>query len=122
MKRQKLVGHNYSIPGNESLLMMTTVVDEDCEDSTSIQFTTVPFKMSLMGPITNVDSTGKLPLADVLEKLNSVELTINSAIAALAESEEKNARVMSVIVVSFSRYNLNLQSRALPAVVHINSS
>ena len=66
--------------------MMTTVVDEEFEDSKSIQFTTVP--LSLMGPITNIDSTGKLPLADVLEKLNSLELTINRDIAALDESEE----------------------------------
>ena len=56
--------------------MMTTVVDEEFEDTKSIQFTTVPFKLSLTGQITNVDSTGKLPLADVLEKLNSVELII----------------------------------------------
>ena len=54
-----------------------------------------------------------------MEKLNSVELIINRDIAALAESEETKTRLMSVIVVSFSRSTLNLQSRALPVMVHV---
>ena len=69
------------------------------------------------------DSTG-IPVyclwqMSCMEKLNSVELIINRDIAALAESEETKTRLMSVIVVSFSRSTLNLQSRALPVMVHV---
>ena len=102
--------------------MMMTVVDNDSDDSKSSQFTTVPFRLSLTGPISNVDSTGKLSLADVLEKLNTVELTINSDIVALAESEETKIREVSTAVVSFSRITLNLHSRKVPVVVHVNFS
>ena len=93
------------MPGKEPLLLMMTVhvVDNDSDDPKYSQFTTVPFKWSLTGPISNVDSTGKLSLADVLEKLNTVELTTNSDIAALAESEETKICKTSVAVISFSK-------------------
>ena len=73
--------------------MMTIVVDNDSEDSKSSQLITVPFRQSLTGPISNLDSTGRLFLADVLKKLNTVELTINGGtLAPLVESEESNTR------------------------------
>jgi hypothetical protein len=102
---------------------MMMVADDACDDCKSSQLIIVPFRLSLTGPISNVDSTGKLSLVDVLEKLNAVELIINSRIvAALAESEEAKIREISVAVVSFSRITLNLHSRWIPVVVHVNSS
>ena len=102
---------------------MMIAVDDDSGDSKSSQLITVPFRLSLTGPISNLDSTDKLFLADVLEKSNTVELTINGGtVASLAESEEAKIREISVAVVSFSRITLNLHSRWLPVVVHVNSS
>ena len=104
--------------------MMMIAVDNDSEDSKSSQLITVPFRLLPTGPISNLDSTGKLFLVDVLEKSNTVELTINGDIvASLAESEETKIRETSVTVVSSSlRITLNLHSNWLPVVVHVNSS
>ena len=111
------------IPRNGSLFMMMIVVDDDCEDTKSSQLITVPFRLLPTGPISNLDSTDKLFLADVLEKSNTVESTINGGtVASLAESEETKIRETSVVVVLFSRITLNLHSRWLPVVVHVNSS
>ena len=65
---------NVYIPRSGSLLMMMIAVDNDSEDSKSSQLITVPFRLLPTGPISNLDSTGKLFLADVLEKSNTVEL------------------------------------------------
>ena len=101
---------------------MMIAVDNDSEDSKSSQLIIVPFRLSLTGPISNLDSTGKL--LDVLEKLNTVELTINGGIVvSLAESEETKIREISVAVVSSSlRITINLHSNWLPVVVHDSSS
>ena len=102
---------------------MMIAVDNDSDDSKSSQLIIVPFSLSLTGPISNLDSTGILFLADVLEKSNTVELTINGGrVASLAESEEAKIRETSVAVVSFSRITLNLHIKWLPVVVHVNSS
>ena len=104
--------------------MMMIVVDNDSEDAKSSQLIIVPFRLSLTGPISNLDSTGKLFLADVLEKLNTVELTINGGTVA-SESEEAKIREISVGVVlleSSLRITLNLHSNWLPVVVHVSSS
>ena len=102
---------------------MMIAVDNDSEDTKLSQIITVPFRLSLTGPISNLDSTGKMFVADVLEKLNTVELTINGGtVASLAESEEAKIRKISVAILSFSRITLNLHSKRLPVVVHVNSS
>ena len=103
--------------------MMMIAVDNDSEDSKSSQLITVPFRLLLIGSISNLDSTGILFLADVLEKSNTVELTINGGtVASLTESEEAKIQEISVAVVSFSKITLNLHSRWGPVVVHITSS
>ena len=102
---------------------MVIAVDDDSEDSRSSQLIIVPFRLLPTGPISNLDSSDKLFLADVLEKSNTVELTINgSTVASLAASEEAKIRETSVAVVSFSIITLNLHSRWLPVMVHVSSS
>ena len=49
--------------------------------STSIQFTSVWFKPSFTGAISNVDTTGWLPSAEILEKVNVMEFTCKSEVA-----------------------------------------
>ena len=99
-----------------------TVVDDDSAVSTSTQFITVPFRPLLTGLISNLDITGKLFSADVLERLNTVELTTNCDIASLAEPVGMIVRVNSVLTVSFPHITLNLHLRNCPVVVHIKSN
>jgi hypothetical protein len=56
---------------------MMMMIDDEFDVLKSIQFITVPFRLLFTGLITTLDITGKLPSADVLEKLNIVELTLN---------------------------------------------
>ena len=102
--------------------MTVTVVDDTSDVSTSIQLITVPFRPLLTGLISNLDTTGNLSWEDVLEILNTVELTVSSDMAALAGSVERTFRKISVDVVSFPRITLNLHSRKPPVVVHVSSN
>ena len=60
------------IPRSGSLFTMMIAVDNDSENSKSSQIITVPFRLSLTGPISNLDSTSKMFLSDVLEKSNTI--------------------------------------------------
>ena len=44
----------------------------------SVQFTSVPFKPSLTGAISNLDTSGWLPSAEILEKMTVMEFTSKS--------------------------------------------
>ena len=46
--------------------------------NTSVQFTSVPFRSSLTGSISNIDMRGSLPSVEILEKVNVIELIIMS--------------------------------------------
>ena len=59
---------------------------------TSIQLITVPLKLVVRGLIINFDTNGKWPLAEILKKVNKVELIITGASlfsewASIARSE-----------------------------------
>jgi hypothetical protein len=98
---------------------MIIVVDDTSNVSKSSQFITVPFRLLFTGLIINLDITGILLRADILEKLNTIELTVNNGLAELVEVME---RLNSVAVVSCPRTTLNLHCSESPVVVHINSS
>jgi hypothetical protein len=93
------------------------IVVDDVSDVT--QFITVSFRLLLMGPIDNVDTTGTLPCDVVLEKLNTTELIVKFDIA---EPVERTVREKSVADVSFPRTTLNLHCNKSSVVVHVNSS
>jgi hypothetical protein len=95
------------------------VVDDTSPVFRSTQFITVLFRLLLTGLITNLDIRVKLLLADILEKLNIVELTVKFDIAGPVEVM---VRVMLVAVVSFPRVTLNLHCSKSPVVAHVNSS
>ena len=46
----------------------------------SVQFTSVPFKQSFTGSISKLDTTGWLPSAEILEKVNMMEFTSKSEV------------------------------------------
>ena len=59
-------------------------------DSTSTQYILAQLKLTLTGPICNQDVTGETSSAEILEKLNITELTVN---CGLLSSIEPVARI-----------------------------
>ena len=60
-----------------------TVVDDTSDVPTSSQLITVPFRLLLTGLISNLDITGVLSSADVLEKINVIELRTSCVVLSL---------------------------------------
>ena len=89
-------------------------------DITSVQFTSVPFKSSLTGLITSLDISGRLPAAEILEKVNVIEFTSKSDIGH-ADCEDKT-RAYLLAVASPSGIRKKLHSTNDPGVVHINAN
>ena len=90
---------------------------EDVFDaSTSVQFTSVPFKSSLTGAISNFDTSGWLPSAEILEKVNVMEFTSKSDVAE-TDSECKT-RLYLLAIVCPSGTSKKLHSKKLLGVVH----
>ena len=94
---------------------------EDVFDVTmSVQFTSVPFKPSFMGAISNLDTTGWLPFAEILEKVNVMEFTSKSDVAGT--DPECKVRKNLLAIVSLSGTRKKLHSNNVPGTVHVNSS
>jgi hypothetical protein len=88
--------------------------------STSVQFTSVPFKLSFAGSITALDISGRLPGEEILEKVNVIEFTFKSDVAG--KDAECKIRSYLLAIVSPSGTRKKLHSTKVPGVVHINSS
>ena len=58
-------------------------------DSISTQIISVPLRPTLTGPISNRVTSGELFSSEILEKLNSVELTINWALLSSVEPVDR---------------------------------
>ena len=97
--------------------MMKTEVDFVSDASTSVQFTRVPFSSSsFTGFISNLDVTGRLPSAEILEKVNVMEFTSKSDVAE-TDSECKTRSYLLAIVCP-SGTSKKLHSKRLLGVVH----
>ena len=98
-------------------------VDVEFDDATmSVQFTSVPFKASLTGLITSLDISGRLLVAEILEKVNMIEFTSKSdSIGTGADCEDKT-REYFLAAVSPSGIRKKIHSESDPGVVHVNSS
>ena len=59
------------------------------DSTTSVQFTSVLFKSSLTGAISNLDTTGRVPSAEILEKVNMMEFTSKSVAGADSECKTR---------------------------------
>ena len=88
--------------------------------SMSVQFTTVPFKPSFTGVISNLDTSGWLSFAEILEKLIVMEFTSKSEVAG--NDPECKARKYLQAIVCPSVTRKKLHSNNVPGIVHINSS
>ena len=86
---------------------------------TSSHFTSVPFRILLIGLITSLETSGRLPCTDVLEKLNVVLLIINDATLFTTDMDERVRAY--VLVTSFSMLGLVYHRRKVPVVEHISS-
>ena len=102
-----------------ALSLITLIRVEDVFDATtSVQFTSVPFKPLLTGVISNLDTTGRLWSAEILEKMNMMEFTSKSEVA----DPEYKLRKNLLAIVSPSGTRKKLHSKNVPGTVHINSS
>ena len=100
------------------LSLITLIWVEDVFDaSTSVQFTSVPFKTSLAGVISNFDTTGRVPFAEILEKVIMIDFTSKSDVAG-KEFESK----IRLYLLSPSETRMKLHSNNVPGTVHVNSS
>ena len=88
---------------------------------TSVQFTSVPFRPSLIGSIVNLDISGRLPSVEILEKVNVIEFTSKSDVAGTL-AVCKTTRENFLAVVSPSGIRKKVHSNNNPGVVHVNSS
>jgi hypothetical protein len=87
---------------------------------TSVQFISVPFKLSFAGSITALDISGRLPREEILEKVNVIEFTSKSDVAG--KDSECKLRKYLLAVVSPSETRKKLHSNNDPGVMHVNSS
>ena len=98
--------------------MTVTMVEVEFDVPTSVQFTSVPFRLSLTGLISNCDVSGKLLPAEIIKKVNVIEFTSKADVGEL----ELRARAYLLDVVSPSGIRKKLHSRNRPLVVHVNSN
>jgi hypothetical protein len=102
-----------------SLITLIWVVDM-FDASMSVQFTSVPFNSSFAGSITTLDTSGRLPGEEILEKVNVMEFTVKSNVAG--KDSECKIRSYLLAIVSPSGTRKKLHSNNVPGVVHVNSS
>ena len=88
--------------------------------SMSVQFTTVPFKPSFTGVISNLDTSGWLSFAEILEKLIVMEFTSKSEVAGTDPGFKIRENLLAIVSPSVTRKKLH--SKNVPATVHVNSS
>ena len=95
------------------------IVDTFSDVCTSVQFITVPFRLSLTGLTDNADITGRLFSAELLEKRNMVgPITLLNICRCFGPLFWK-VRVYFIGSVSFPEITEKLHSRNLPVVVHV---
>ena len=100
--------------------MIPIEVEFVSDDSTSVQFTRVPFRLSITGLIRSLDISGRLPETEILENVNMIEFTSKSDVG-ITDCEDKTHEYF-LAVVSPSGIRKKLHSRKLPEVVHVNSN
>ena len=100
--------------------MMLIEVEFVSDDSTSVQFTSIPFSLSVTGLISSLDISGRLPETEILENVNMIEFTSKSDIGVTVMDDK--SREYFLAVVSPSGIRKKLHSRRLPEVVHVNSN
>ena len=84
-----------------------------------VQLTSVLFKSSLTGVISNLDTSGWLPSAEILEKVNVMEFTSKYEVA---DSEYKpRENLLAIVPPSGTRKKLH-SNQSPSATVHVNSS
>ena len=106
--------HDYdSLP---PIMSMVVVADSD-----AIHFTWLSFSTSLTGLIVTLDISGKLRSAEILEKVNMVELmTTGSASTPLVPTDEM---VRKLVAAPLSGFVMSCHECDAPDVVlHVNSS
>ena len=83
-----------------------------------MQLITIPFRPVVRGVINNLDTNGKLPLGEILEKVNKVELIITGVPSLVLASV---ARCKSIKIVAGAKVHSN---KLLPGSIneHISSS
>ena len=94
------------------------VVDIVSDVSKSVQFTSVPFRPTVMGLITRIDISGELFGGESLEKVNLVELITNGSGASVSVVRP----LVYALATALSGVRINAHSSKLPDVVHVNSS
>ena len=100
--------------------MMLIEVEFVSDDSMSVQFTSVPFSLSVTGSISSLDISGRLPETEILENVNMIEFTSKLDVGVM-DCEDKTHEYF-LAVVSPSGIRKKLHSRKLPEVVHVNSN
>jgi hypothetical protein len=121
-KRAKREGANSLVLLVMVLSLITLICVEVVFDAiTSVQFISVPFKLSLTGSITALDTSGRLPGEETLEKVNVIEFTSKYDVAG-TDSELCKARSYLLADVSPSGTRKKLHSNNVPGVVHVISS
>ena len=94
------------------------MVEVEFDVPTSVQFTSVPFRLSRTGLMISLDVSSKLLPAEIIENMNVIVFTSNSDVGEL----EFRTREYLLAVVSPSGIRKKLHSRNRPAVVHVNSN
>ena len=95
-------------------------VEVEFDASTSVQFTSVPFRPSFTGLIIKFVISGSTISSEILEKVNVIEFTTISDVAGT--DCVCKTRINLVAVVSPSGIRKKLHSANDPGVVHVNSS
>ena len=100
--------------------MIVMTVDVEFDVSTLVQFTCVPFKVSITGVVSSLDTSDKLLSVDseIIEKVNVIEFTSN---VEVGELRPRN-RTYLLAVVCPSGTRKKFHSRKPPVMVHVNSS
>ena len=101
--------------------MMYIMTEADSEVPASEQITTVPFNLSLVALIVNLDTSGMAFAAELLEKVNIVEL-IDKCNIPLVGFILVTAYEYLVGIIPFSGMRKKLHSRCDPVTLHVKSS
>ena len=94
------------------------VVDIVSDVSKSVEFTSVPFRLTVTGLITKIYISGELFGRESLEKVNLVKLITNGSEASVSVVRP----FVYALASAFSGVRTNAHSSKLPDEVHINSS
>ena len=101
--------------------MTCTMIEADSEVPTSEQVTIVPFNTSPVALIVNLDTSGMLFAAELLEKVNMVELICKCDISLIGFKLVTAYENLTAVIL-FSGIRKKLHSRCDPVTQHVKSS